>query len=147
MTWLGFDFYLAVELRHQVEFLLTNISPVGKDIKMQRKSIYFCRHVVSRSYKNAFFLCNALMLYREITRLNRCLLLQVTEENVHSVLCFADVYLLNGLKRLCSHAISTFLDTENVLPVLRTSRLFNLPKLEADCCEYVSKHLEKVRKN
>jgi len=71
----------------------------------------------------------------------------VTEENVYSVLCFADVYLLNGLKRLCARAISTFLDTENVLTVLRTSRLFNLPKLEADCCEYVSKHLEKLIDN
>lgn len=73
-------------------------------------------------------------------------LFQVTEENVYSVLCFADVYLLNGLKRLCARAISTFLDPENVLTVLRTSRLFNLPKLEADCCDYISKHLEKVRK-
>ena len=62
------------------------------------------------------------------------------------MLCFADVYLLNGLKRLCARAISKFLDTENVLTVLRTSRLFNLPKLETDCCEYISKHLEKVRK-
>lgn len=71
----------------------------------------------------------------------------VTEENVYSVLCFADVYLLNGLKRLCARAISTFLDPENVLTVLRTSRLFNLPKLETDCCEYISKHLEKLIDN
>ncbi|XP_022805114.1 ankyrin repeat and BTB/POZ domain-containing protein 1-like isoform X2 [Stylophora pistillata] len=66
----------------------------------------------------------------------------VTEENVYSVLCFADVYLLGGLKRLCARVISAFLDTENVLTVLRTARLFNLPRLEVDCCEYTSKHLE-----
>lgn len=66
----------------------------------------------------------------------------VTEENVYSVLCFADIYLLSGLKRLCARVIGAFLDTENVLTVLRTARLFNLPRLEVDCCEYMSKHLE-----
>ena len=71
---------------------------------------------------------------------------KVTEENVYSVLCFADVYLLSGLKRLCARVITTFLDPENVLTVLRTARLFNQPRLEVDCCEYISKHLEKVRK-
>lgn len=70
--------------------------------------------------------------------------IQVTEENVYSVLCFADIYLLSGLKRLCARVISAFLDTENVLTVLRTARLFNLPRLEVDCCEYMSKHLEMV---
>lgn len=71
----------------------------------------------------------------------------VTEENVYSVLCFADVYLLNGLKRLCAREISTFLDPDNVVTVLRTARLFNLSKLEVDCCEYISKYLEKVLDN
>ena len=70
--------------------------------------------------------------------------IQVTEENVYSVLCFADIYLLSGLKRLCARVIGAFLDTENVLTVLRTARLFNLPRLEVDCCEYMSKHLEMV---
>lgn len=70
--------------------------------------------------------------------------IQVTEENVYSVLCFADIYLLSGLKRLCARVISAFLDTENVLTVFRTARLFNLPRLEVDCCEYMSKHLEMV---
>ena len=70
---------------------------------------------------------------------------QLTEENVYSVLCFADVYLLNGLKRLCARIISSLLDTENVFTVLRTARLFNLPKLEVDCCEFISRNLEKVR--
>lgn len=70
---------------------------------------------------------------------------QVTEENVYSVLCFADVYLLTGLKRLCARVISTFLDPENVFTVLRTARLFDLPRLEVDCCEYIGKNLEKVR--
>ena len=71
--------------------------------------------------------------------------LQLTEENVYSVLCFADVYLLNGLKRLCARVITSLLDTENVFTVLRTARLFNLPKLEVDCCEFISRNLEKVR--
>lgn len=71
----------------------------------------------------------------------------VTEENVYSVLCFADVYLLTGLKRLCARVISTFLDPENVFTVLRTARLFDLPRLEVDCCEYIGKNLEKVVDN
>lgn len=71
--------------------------------------------------------------------------LQLTEENVYSVLCFADVYLLSGLKRLCARVITSLLDTENVFTVLRTARLFNLPKLEVDCCEFISRNLEKVR--
>ncbi|CAH3196418.1 unnamed protein product, partial [Porites evermanni] len=71
----------------------------------------------------------------------------VTEENVYSVLCFADVYLLNGLKRLCAREISSLLDPDSVVTVLRTARLFNLPGLEVNCCEYISKHLEKVIDN
>jgi len=63
---------------------------------------------------------------------------------VYSVLCFADVYLLNGLKRLCAREISSLLDPDSVVTVLRTARLFNLPGLEVNCCEYISKHLEEV---
>lgn len=69
------------------------------------------------------------------------------EENVYSVLCFVDVYLLNGLKWFCVCVISMFFDLENVLIVLRILCFFNLFKLEMDCCEYISKYLEKVRKN
>ncbi|XP_068714440.1 ankyrin repeat and BTB/POZ domain-containing protein 1-like isoform X1 [Montipora foliosa] len=71
----------------------------------------------------------------------------VTEENVFSVLCFSDVYLLSGLKRLCSRIVTSLLDTDNVVTVLRTARLFNLPKLEVDCCEFMSKNLEKIIDN
>ena len=70
--------------------------------------------------------------------------LQLTEETVFSVLCVADVYLLNGLKRLCARVVSTLLDEENVLHVLRTARLFDLAGLEADCCKHIAKNLEKV---
>lgn len=69
----------------------------------------------------------------------------MTEENVFSVLCLADVYLLSGLKRLCARIVTGLLDTENVVTVLKTARLFNLAKLEVDCCEFISKNLEKVR--
>lgn len=69
----------------------------------------------------------------------------MTEENVFSVLCLADVYLLSGLKRLCARIVTGLLDTENVVTVLKTARLFNLTKLEVDCCEFISKNLEKVR--
>lgn len=72
---------------------------------------------------------------------------QLTEENVFSVLCFADVYLLNGLKRLCARVIANLLDNDNVVTVLKTARLFNQPKLEADCCEFIGKNLDKVRTN
>ena len=105
------------------------------------------QNIVQAAISNASNILNYIFDLRLSIVICLWLFLQVTEENVYSVLCFADVYLLNGLKRFCARAISTFLDTENVLTVLRTSRLFNLPKLEADCCEYVSKHLEKVRKN
>lgn len=71
----------------------------------------------------------------------------MTEENVFSVLCFSDVYLLSGLKRLCSRIVTSLLDTDNVVTVLRTARLFNLPKLEVDCCEFMSKNLEKIIDN
>ena len=54
------------------------------------------------------------------------------------------MYLLNGLKRLCAREISSLLDPDSVVTVLRTARLFNLPGLEVNCCEYISKHLEKV---
>lgn len=71
----------------------------------------------------------------------------VTEENVFSVLCLADVYLLSGLKRLCARIVTGLLDTENVVTVLKTARLFNLAKLEVDCCEFISKNLEKIIEN
>lgn len=63
------------------------------------------------------------------------------------MLCFSDVYLLSGLKRLCSRIVTSLLDTDNVVTVLRTARLFNLPKLEVDCCEFMSKNLEKIIDN
>ena len=54
------------------------------------------------------------------------------------------MYLLPGLKRICAKKLSSFIDIENVVGMLRTARLFNLTKLEDYCAEYIAGNLEKV---
>ncbi|CAL1541800.1 unnamed protein product [Lymnaea stagnalis] len=63
---------------------------------------------------------------------------------VSDVLMSADIYLLPGLKRLCGAAMMEFVDLINVVHMIRTSRLFNLPRLESHCAEYIANHLSKV---
>ena len=60
------------------------------------------------------------------------------------VLQMADVYLLPGLKKLCGNVISDYLDVDNATTVLKTARLMNLSRLEADCAVFMAKNLEHV---
>lgn len=52
--------------------------------------------------------------------------------------------LLPGLKRLCGSYLTSVLDPECVLPLLRTARLFQLPKLEDACTQYIADNLDQV---
>jgi ankyrin repeat/BTB/POZ domain-containing protein 1 len=63
---------------------------------------------------------------------------------VYDVLCAADMFLLPGLKRFCANAMAKFLTVNDVVTVLRTARLFNLPRLEDQCAEFIAKNLEPV---
>ena len=70
--------------------------------------------------------------------------MQLTEDTSYDVLCIADLYLLPGLKLVCANEIYRHLTADNVISVLRVSRMFNLTKLEDQCTEYIAKNLDKV---
>jgi ankyrin repeat/BTB/POZ domain-containing protein 1 len=76
--------------------------------------------------------------------MNSSLFLQITLDNVHDVLFFADLYLLPGLKKQCGTEIAKYVDEDCVVEFLRISRLFNLPRLEDDCAEFVANNLDAV---
>ena len=59
-------------------------------------------------------------------------------------MCAADMYLLPGLKRHCANVMARYLTIEDVVMVLQTARMFNLPRLEDQCAEYMADNLEKV---
>ncbi|XP_033644586.1 ankyrin repeat and BTB/POZ domain-containing protein 1-like [Asterias rubens] len=69
---------------------------------------------------------------------------QLTEDTSYDVLCIADLYLLPGLKLVCANEIYRHLTADNVVSVLRVSRMFNLTKLEDQCTEYIAKNLDKI---
>ncbi|XP_031572856.1 ankyrin repeat and BTB/POZ domain-containing protein 1-like, partial [Actinia tenebrosa] len=69
---------------------------------------------------------------------------EITMETAFNVLCAADLYLLNGLKRICANQISKYLDVDNVISILRTARLFSLESLESNCSSFLACHLDKV---
>uniref|UniRef100_A0A914WAR9 BTB domain-containing protein n=1 Tax=Plectus sambesii TaxID=2011161 RepID=A0A914WAR9_9BILA len=69
------------------------------------------------------------------------------EDMVYDVLVAADISLLPGLKRLCGTYISQLLDTENVTTALRTARMFDLGRLEDQCCLFIADHLEQMIDN
>lgn len=60
------------------------------------------------------------------------------------VLYKADMYLLPGLKKQCGLYIGDLIDEENIFTVLEVSRLFDLPKLEDRCAEFMATHIEQV---
>jgi hypothetical protein len=55
------------------------------------------------------------------------------------------MYLLPGLKRICTNAMIEILDVSNVVEAIRVSRTFSMPRLEAECCRYVAEYLDEVR--
>ncbi len=71
--------------------------------------------------------------------------MQLTPGNVYDVLVAADMLLLPGLKRQCANVMAAHVDVENVVALLRTSRLFTLPRLEDTCAEFIASNIEKVR--
>ena len=60
-------------------------------------------------------------------------------------MCVADLYMLPGLKRLCAGAMVKYLDADNIVPILRTAQIFNLPRLEDQCADFLANNIEKVR--
>ena len=60
------------------------------------------------------------------------------------VLHASDVYLLPGLKRRCAARMTQVLDTDSVMTLIRMARLYNLPRLEDQCAEFIATNIEKV---
>lgn len=65
---------------------------------------------------------------------------------MYDVMCAADIFLLPGLKRFCANTMAKFLQVENVVTIFKTARLFNLPRLEDQCAEFMASNLDLVRK-
>lgn len=63
---------------------------------------------------------------------------------ISDVLIVADMYLLPGLKRLCASAMISYVEPSNVISVIRTARMFNIPRLESHCAEYISQNISKI---
>lgn len=66
-------------------------------------------------------------------------------DEICNVICAADMYLLAGLKRLCTNAMIPVLDVSNVVEAVRVSRTFSLPRLESECCRYIAEYVDEVR--
>lgn len=73
-----------------------------------------------------------------------CFPVQLMAESVFDVLCVADMYLLPGLKRLCGKALAQTLCKNNVVYMWKTSKLFQLSRLEDQCVEYMAKIIYQV---
>ena len=61
------------------------------------------------------------------------------------MLCAADMYLLPGLKRVCCAALIHMTTVDNVVWMVRAARLFSLPRLEANCSEFIANNIAEVR--
>ncbi len=55
------------------------------------------------------------------------------------------MYLLPGLKRLCTKAVIEILDVGNIVEAVRVSRTFSMPRLESECCRYIAENMDEVR--
>ena len=51
---------------------------------------------------------------------------------------------LIGLKRECGNWLIRYIDADTVLPILRSSRLYSLPRLEDACTAYIADNIEQV---
>lgn len=69
---------------------------------------------------------------------------QLSENTVYDILWYADLYMLPGLKRQCSNCIGKYINSDNVLQVLRSARLFNQARLEDQCSEFIANNLVNV---
>jgi ankyrin repeat/BTB/POZ domain-containing protein 1 len=57
----------------------------------------------------------------------------------------SEMLLLPDLKRQCGIFLSEFLESGNVVDLLRTARLFDIPRLEHQCIEFIAANIEEVR--
>uniref|UniRef100_A0A915JZC4 BTB domain-containing protein n=1 Tax=Romanomermis culicivorax TaxID=13658 RepID=A0A915JZC4_ROMCU len=69
---------------------------------------------------------------------------RLSSDTVYDVLIAADMYLLPGLKRQCGAFIGSLLDIFNIWSALKTARLFELPRLEDQCYQFLAENLEKI---
>lgn len=69
---------------------------------------------------------------------------KIVPSHVFDVLCAADIYLLPGLKRQCAIVIGQHLDINNVVYMLKLARMYELPRLEDQCTEFMAKFLEQI---
>lgn len=56
----------------------------------------------------------------------------------------SDQYLLEGLKRLCEHAIAQSLDIENVLHTFDMSEAYSAPQLGKRCILFCLEHYDEI---
>lgn len=68
----------------------------------------------------------------------------MTPEIVSDVLSAASECLLPGLVRQCGVYMARWLDKSCVCDVLRLARLYELPRLENECYQYIADHFETV---
>ena len=54
----------------------------------------------------------------------------------------ADIFLLPGLKKICGRVLARLLDTDTVMDILKTARLFNLARLEDQATEFLARNIE-----
>ena len=57
------------------------------------------------------------------------------------------MFLLPGLKKLCGKLLAKLVDCENVMDILKTARLFNLPRLEDQATEFLARNIEIMMKD
>ena len=69
---------------------------------------------------------------------------EVTPDISHELLRAADQYLLDGLKKLCEHAISKELTPENLEETYALAEDFHAPGLRRACIIYAFKHRKEV---
>ena len=70
--------------------------------------------------------------------------LQLTVDTIYETMEASEMLLLSDLKRQCGIFLASFLETGNVVNLLRSARLFDIPRLEHQCIEFASKHIEEV---
>ncbi len=73
----------------------------------------------------------------------------MSADTVYDLLEAADMFLLQGLKRQCGLFLGGpggLLAADTVVGLVRVARLYDLPRLEHLCVEFMARNIEKVRK-
>ena len=69
---------------------------------------------------------------------------QLTPDIVYEVLEAAEMFFLGDLKRQCGLFLASYLEVGNAVDLLKTARLYNLPRLEHSCVEFMARNIEEV---